>query len=197
MTILVTGSRGAVARNLIDLLRQRGLTVRAASSRPETPDVVRCDLTDPSTFGAVLTGVTSVFLYAQPSHTDAFVEEAISAGIEHVVLLSSAAVLNPDAENSPLAKSHLDVEKALTASSIRNAGQPTTSRPRSAAPSPGRARTPADQQRRDRGRAGAGPRQAVNIKDPCELVLEAATGHERGLVLNGTVVLNGMTTMSW
>jgi uncharacterized protein YbjT (DUF2867 family) len=119
MTVLVTGSRGAVARNLIDLLRRRGLTVRAASSRPEAPDVVRCDLTEPSTFAAALNGVTSVFLYAEPSHIDAFVERATGAGIEHVVLLSSSAVLNPDAENSPLAQSHLDVEKALAASSIR------------------------------------------------------------------------------
>lgn len=31
MTILVTGSRGAVARNLINLLHERGIAVRAAS----------------------------------------------------------------------------------------------------------------------------------------------------------------------
>ncbi|MGW5663508.1 SDR family oxidoreductase [Streptomyces sp. NPDC003758] len=119
MTVLVTGIRGAVARTLIGLLRERGLAVRAASSRPGDPDTVHCDLTDPSTFTTALKGVTSVFLYAEPSRIGEFAHEATSAGVEHVVLLSSAAVLAPDAENSPLAKSHLDVEKALDASSLR------------------------------------------------------------------------------
>ncbi|WP_433189040.1 NAD(P)H-binding protein [Actinoallomurus sp. CA-150999] len=119
MTVLVTGSRGAVARHLIALLEERGLAVRAASSTPESPDTIRCDLTDPSTFAAALKGVTSVFLYASPSHIGAFVEEATGAGVEHIVLLSSSAVLAPNADDSTVAKNHLDVERALTASSIR------------------------------------------------------------------------------
>ncbi|WP_433218751.1 SDR family oxidoreductase [Microtetraspora malaysiensis] len=120
MTVLVTGSRGAVARTLIGLLRERGLAVRAASSRPAGPETIRCDLTDPSTFAAALNGVTSVFLYAEPSHTGAFTEEAAAAGVEHIVLLSSSSVLAPDAEKSPLATSHLDVERALDASSLHS-----------------------------------------------------------------------------
>ncbi|MET9064102.1 SDR family oxidoreductase [Streptosporangium sandarakinum] len=120
MTVLVTGSRGAVARALAGLLRERGLAVRAASSRPDGPDTVRCDLTDPSTFAAALKGVTSVFLYAEPSHAGAFIEEAAHAGVEHIVLLSSSSVLAPDPEDNPLAKSHLDVERALDASPIRS-----------------------------------------------------------------------------
>ncbi|GHK06007.1 nucleotide-diphosphate-sugar epimerase [Streptomyces sp. Y2F8-2] len=118
MTVLVTGSRGAVARTLIGLLRERGFAVGAASSRPDGPDTVRCDLTDPSTFATALKGVTSVFLYAEPSRIGEFAQEATDAGVEHVVLLSSAAVLAPDAESSPVAKSHLDVEKALDASCL-------------------------------------------------------------------------------
>ncbi|MEU9831912.1 NAD(P)H-binding protein [Streptosporangium sp. NPDC048047] len=120
MTVLVTGSRGAVARSLIGLLRERALPVRAASSRPDGPDTVRCDLTDPSTFAAALKGVTSVFLYANPSHAEAFAEEAARAGVEHIVLLSSSSVLAPDAGDSPVAKSHLDVERALDASPVRS-----------------------------------------------------------------------------
>jgi uncharacterized protein YbjT (DUF2867 family) len=119
MTVLVTGSRGAVARNLIGLLRERGLAVRAASSRPEGPGTIACDLTNPATFAAALKGVTSVFLYAESSRIGAFAEEAAGAGIEHIVLLSSSSVLDPNAESSPLAKSHLDVERALEASPIR------------------------------------------------------------------------------
>lgn len=118
MTILVTGSRGAVARSLIGLLRERGLDVRAASSRPEDPDTVRCDLTDPATFAAALKGVTSVFLYAEPSHAGAFAEEAARAEVEHIVLLSSSSVLGPNAETSPVARTHLNAERALAASSV-------------------------------------------------------------------------------
>ncbi|MER6946061.1 NAD(P)H-binding protein [Nonomuraea sp. NPDC000554] len=119
MTILVTGARGAVARNLAALLRQRGLQVRLGSKSPGDPAIVRCDLSDPTTFPAALEGVTSVFLYAEASHIDAFVKEAVRAGVEHVVLLSSSSVLAPDAEARPLAASHLEVEWALTASSLR------------------------------------------------------------------------------
>ncbi|WP_101787234.1 NmrA family NAD(P)-binding protein [Nonomuraea indica] len=120
MTILVTGARGAVATALIDLLRQRGLPVRPASSRPSDPSIATCDLTDPATFPAALAGVSSVFLYAEPSYVDAFVKEAITAGVEHIVLLSSSAVLASDAETNPLAKTHLDVEHALTVAPVRS-----------------------------------------------------------------------------
>jgi uncharacterized protein YbjT (DUF2867 family) len=120
MTILVTGARGAVGSALIALLRQRGLPVRPASSRPDDPSIARCDLTDPTTFPDVLAGVGSVFLYAEPSHAGAFAKEAVTAGAEHIVLLSSSAVLAPDPEANPLAKSHLDVEHALTASGVRS-----------------------------------------------------------------------------
>jgi len=124
MTILVTGSRGAVARNLINLLHERGTAVRAASNEPDKlslPDgvsTVKLNLKDPATFSAALKGISSVFLYAEASNIDAFIEQAV--GVEHIVLLSSASVLNADAERDPLAKSHLDVEKALAASAIES-----------------------------------------------------------------------------
>ncbi|GGK65633.1 NAD-dependent epimerase [Planomonospora parontospora subsp. parontospora] len=120
MTILVTGARGAVATELISLLRRRDLLVRPASSSPGEPATVRCDLTDPSTFPAALEGVDSVFLYAEPSHIDAFVNEAVTAGVEHIVLLSSSAVLAPEAEANPLAKTHADVEHALASAPVRS-----------------------------------------------------------------------------
>ncbi|WP_214411755.1 SDR family oxidoreductase [Sphaerisporangium fuscum] len=119
MTVLVTGGRGSVARHLVTLLRERGLDVRAASSAPTDPSIVKCDLTDPATFPAALAGVTSVFLYAEASGAEAFAKEAVAAGVEHVVLLSSSAVLAPDAETNLLARSHLDVEKILKASPLR------------------------------------------------------------------------------
>ncbi|MFI6293798.1 SDR family oxidoreductase [Nonomuraea sp. NPDC050790] len=118
MTILVTGSRGAVARALIPTLRERGLPVRAASSAPEADGTVHCDLTDPGTFAAALDGVTSIFLYAEASHADAFADEAVKAGGRHVVLLSSSSVLADDPAGNPLAASHLEAENALLRSPI-------------------------------------------------------------------------------
>ncbi len=124
MTILVTGSRGLVGGTLLALLHGNGHRVRAASKEPEklSPPggvpTVRCDLTDPATFPAALAGVTSVFLYAEPSHIGSFVEQAADAGVEHIVLLSSSSVLSPDADTNPIARSHREVEQALTASSV-------------------------------------------------------------------------------
>ncbi|MFG2878371.1 NAD(P)H-binding protein [Streptomyces sp. NPDC048337] len=119
MSILVTGGRGAVARGLSALLTSRGIPHRLASREPDRADTVHCDLSDPVTFPGALEGVRSVFLYAEAAGIDAFVKEAVAAGVEHVVLLSSSSVLSPDAADSPLSASHLAVEQALTASSLR------------------------------------------------------------------------------
>lgn len=124
MTTLVTGGRGRVARALVDLLRADGRPVRVASNAPERlelPDgtpTVRCSLGEPETFPAALDGVTSVFLYAQASHADAFLAEAERAGVEHIVLLSSTAALVPDDVRNPIADMHRDAERALAASPI-------------------------------------------------------------------------------
>ncbi|MGW1889923.1 SDR family oxidoreductase [Streptomyces sp. NPDC002004] len=122
--ILVTGGRGAVAAHVLTLLHEQGLPVRVGSSAPSELDLpdgvpsVALDLTDPATFPAALTGVTSVFLYASAERIDDFADHAVAAGVAHVVLLSSSAVFSPDPESSPVAKSHLDVERALLASSV-------------------------------------------------------------------------------
>ncbi|KIF76071.1 NmrA family transcriptional regulator [Streptomyces sp. 150FB] len=127
MTTLVTGSRGRVGATLVNLLHSKGLGVRAASGTPEqlSPPsgvpTVKCDLGDPSTFAAALDGIESVFLYAQPAHIDAFIAEAESAGVRHIVLLSSSSVLEPPAAegaDSPIAVLHRDVERALEAGPV-------------------------------------------------------------------------------
>ncbi|MEU8400963.1 NAD(P)H-binding protein [Nonomuraea sp. NPDC048892] len=120
MTTLVTGARGAVATALIGLLRERGLPVRPASSTPADPSIVRCDLRDPSTFAAALAGVTSVFLYAEPAYAAEFAQEAADAGVEHIVLLSSSSVLTPEPDADPLARSHVEAERALTSAPVRS-----------------------------------------------------------------------------
>ncbi|MGA4843821.1 SDR family oxidoreductase [Streptomyces sp. G45] len=122
--ILLTGGRGAAATQLLPLLRAAGLPVRVGSAEPAALDLpagvpaVALDLTDPTTFPAALDGVTSVFLYASPQHAGAFADAAHRAGVTHVVLLSSAAVLGPAPEDSPLARAHLDAEHALLASPV-------------------------------------------------------------------------------
>ncbi|GAA1357453.1 NAD(P)H-binding protein [Streptomyces beijiangensis] len=124
MTTLVTGSRGKVGTALIHLLHGRGAPVRAASAAPEKLELpagvesVKLDLGDPATFPAALSGVTSVFLYAEPSHIGDFLEQAEAAGVEHIVLLSSSSVLAPDAADNLIAANHLTVEQALDASPI-------------------------------------------------------------------------------
>ncbi|MFI2351889.1 NAD(P)H-binding protein [Streptomyces sp. NPDC019443] len=124
MTILITGSRGKVGSTLLTLLHEAGAAVRAASGSPDRlslpapVDAVKCALDDPTTFPAALDSVTSVFLYAEASQIDAFLDEAGAAGVEHIVLLSSSSVLDPDAAGNPIAASHLAVEQALAASPI-------------------------------------------------------------------------------
>ncbi|MFI6998968.1 NAD(P)H-binding protein [Nocardia sp. NPDC050175] len=117
--ILITGGRGAVATQLLTLLHADGLAVRVGSGRPEElqlpADVsaVACDLKDPNTFPAALAGVTSVFLYAEAAAIKEFVAAATEAGVEHIVLLSSSAVLSPDPAANPVAKAHHDAELGL------------------------------------------------------------------------------------
>ncbi|MBZ4317817.1 NAD(P)H-binding protein [Streptomyces huiliensis] len=124
MTTLVTGARGRVGRVLIDLLRSDGRPVRAGSNAPEElslptgTESVRCALGEPETFPAALDGVTSVFLYAQASHADAFLTEAERAGVEHIVLLSSTAALAPEDVRNPIVDMHRDAERALAAAPI-------------------------------------------------------------------------------
>ncbi|WP_318210711.1 NAD(P)H-binding protein [Streptomyces sp. SJL17-1] len=120
MTVLVTGSRGRVASTLLGLLDAAGIKAKAASknpadlSPPPGVETVRCDLTDPATFDTALTGVDSVFLYAEAGRAEAFADRARAAGVEHVVLLSSSSVLAPDAAENPIAASHLAAERAFS-----------------------------------------------------------------------------------
>lgn len=124
MTVLVTGSRGKVGSLLVRLLADHGVPVTAASASPEKltpPDgvpTVRLALDDPTTFAAALDGVTSVFLYCDPTHIGQFTADAVAAGVEHVVVMSADAVLRADAGTNPIAAPHLAVERALAAAPL-------------------------------------------------------------------------------
>ncbi|WP_086840981.1 NAD(P)H-binding protein [Amycolatopsis kentuckyensis] len=124
MAVLVTGARGAVAREVVSQLLAAGERVRAASAAgppvgfPSEVDTVHADLGDPATLPAALAGVEKVFLYAEPAGADGFAAAALAAGVRHVVLLSSGAIIHPGAGNGPIALKHAAVEKVLEASGI-------------------------------------------------------------------------------
>ena len=121
MTVLVTGARGAIARNVINQLLDAGVTVRAASRVPGATDLpegvepVRVDFTAPETLAPALEGVEKVFLYAAHEGIEAFTAAAQEAGVKHVVLLSSAASADPE---NQIGRMHYVVEQALEASGI-------------------------------------------------------------------------------
>ncbi len=117
--VLVTGARGQVGRLVLAGLLAAGVPVRVSSRRPQPEDfpagvdAVRMDLADRATLAPALAGVDKVFLYAESETAGAFAEAALGAGVRHVVLLSSASVIEPEAAASPIAARHLAVERAL------------------------------------------------------------------------------------
>jgi uncharacterized protein YbjT (DUF2867 family) len=124
MVMVVFGARGNVGRHVAAGLRAAGEQVRttsrnpaAAGFPPHTP-VVAADLERPESLPAALEGAEKVFLYAKPNGIQGFVEAARSAGVRHVVLLSSGAVVNSGAEHNPIAQQHRAVELAIERSGL-------------------------------------------------------------------------------
>ncbi|GLY77892.1 NAD(P)H-binding protein [Actinoallomurus iriomotensis] len=124
MVTVVFGARGNVGRHVADGLLAAGERVRATSRTPEAAglsphvEVVAADLERPETLPAALEGAEKVFLYAKPDGVQGFVEAAGSAGVRHLVLLSSAAIVADDAERNPIAQAHRTVELAIERSGI-------------------------------------------------------------------------------
>jgi uncharacterized protein YbjT (DUF2867 family) len=90
--ILVLGGTGKTGRRVAQRLQERGFTTRIASRSADLP----FDWNDSSTWDAALKGVTAVYVnyapdLAIPGATDAiraFVDKAVAAGVERLVLLS-------------------------------------------------------------------------------------------------------------
>ncbi len=124
MTILVTGATGNVGRNVVELLLAADAPVRATSRNPKTArlpagvDVRAGDLGDPGSFGDALSGVEKLFLFPNPSGVADFLRAAKASGVRHVVLLSSAAVSEPDVTANPIGLMHLSVEQAVRDSGL-------------------------------------------------------------------------------
>ncbi|AZS83018.1 hydroxylase [Streptomyces griseoviridis] len=117
MVTVVFGARGNVGRQVAAGLADLGVPTRLTSRTPDATRVA-ADLEVPGTLPGALEGATQVFLYAKPAGVDAFVAAARAAGVRHVVLLSSAAVVQPGADTNPIARDHRAVEQALEESGL-------------------------------------------------------------------------------
>lgn len=124
MITVVFGAGGNVGRHVAAALGSAGEKIRLTSRKPHPvgfppgAEVVTADLERPETLPAVLEGAQRVFLYAKPEGIDGFVTAAESAGVQHVVLLSSGSVVHPNAAHNPIAQAHIAVESALEHSGL-------------------------------------------------------------------------------
>ncbi len=122
MTVLVTGARGSIARNVIAQLVLAGVPVRAASRNPAAVELpggalpAHVDFTAPETIAPALEGVEKVFVYAAHEGMEHFVAAAEASGVKHVVLLSSASVVGGG--GNPIADMHLAAERPIEASDL-------------------------------------------------------------------------------
>ncbi|MGP4023060.1 SDR family oxidoreductase [Actinomadura sp. 3N407] len=95
---VVTGATGMLGRHIVDGLLSAGRPVRAVSRRPQRAglppgvDVVAGDLHEPSTLDTAFTAATALVLISVPDTAAEVVACAQAAGIEHIVVVSSAAV---------------------------------------------------------------------------------------------------------
>lgn len=121
--ILVTGATGNVGRQVVEQLVAAGERVRALSRHPERsvwPDGVEPvtgDLTAELPDG-LFAGVHALYLFPEPSRVGAVVAGARSAGVRHVVVLSSLAAGMDPADGMVLRRRHVAVEEAVEASTM-------------------------------------------------------------------------------
>ncbi|MBM7776540.1 uncharacterized protein YbjT (DUF2867 family) [Actinokineospora baliensis] len=114
MTILVLGATGKTGRRLYRTLHDAGESVRAASRTSPT----RFDWSIPDTWAGALSGASAIYFVApdDPAPVEAFVEQAVSAGVGRFVVLSgrgldsSAGDAFPGMAAADRAVSALDVE---------------------------------------------------------------------------------------
>ena len=120
--ILVTGGAGNVGANVVRQLLDAGEKVRVITrnpsdrSFPDQVEVVPSDLTRPETLPAALSGVDRAFLFPVYNGLDGFLKAARRADLQHVVLLSSAAVEFPPP--GWIREVHLQLERAVAASGL-------------------------------------------------------------------------------
>jgi uncharacterized protein YbjT (DUF2867 family) len=101
VTVLVTGARGNVGREVVQQLLKLGLQVRAASSTQASGpslgvESVALDFYRPETFAPAVAGCQALFLVRPPAISkvkqtlNRFLDVAVAQGVQHVVFLSVA-----------------------------------------------------------------------------------------------------------
>jgi uncharacterized protein YbjT (DUF2867 family) len=119
LMILVTGASGNVGSCVVRQLIEAGEPVRALTRHPQSarfPDrveVIAGDLADPTSLAPAFVGVDRMFFFTPPQGGVAVVQAARAAGVERVVVLSSAATQKTDPRVNPIAARHDAVEKAV------------------------------------------------------------------------------------
>ncbi|MFD9908573.1 SDR family oxidoreductase [Streptomyces sp. NPDC059063] len=124
--IVVTGATGNVGRALVHQLTAAGAPVRALTRDPQRADLpAAADVTplvvtpDPADMTAQFDGAKELFLHvaAPGDHTAAFLAAARTAGVEHVVALSTIAV-----EDGPEADSFIHTMHRKLEQDVRDSG---------------------------------------------------------------------------
>jgi uncharacterized protein YbjT (DUF2867 family) len=121
--VLVTGATGRVGRMVIDLLRGKGVPVRAlihraeaAPSLPVDVEVVTGDLTVPDSLDTALQGVGAVFLvWTAPGATVQDVVDRLAIHARHIVFLSAPhTIAHPFFQQpNPMAALYADIEERI------------------------------------------------------------------------------------
>jgi uncharacterized protein YbjT (DUF2867 family) len=119
--ILVTGATGNVGRNVVSLLMAKGVLVRAvtrnpdAASLPDGAEMVRADLSDPSSLTTCLDGVDSAFLMFRALAVPAApIIRFLGQCVRRIVFLSSSAIQNRlPVQTNPIGKFHLEAEEEI------------------------------------------------------------------------------------
>jgi uncharacterized protein YbjT (DUF2867 family) len=122
--IFVTGSTGNVGSEVVGALLEAGEEVRALvrsdearSSLPPGAEAFVGDLNDPNSLVDAFAGARGVYLLAGYNDMPLFLSHARRAGVEHVVLQSSAAVPSGDMGNA-VAAYHIEAEAAVRDSGL-------------------------------------------------------------------------------
>ena len=121
--ILVTGATGRVGGSALSQLRRKGVAVRALvrdprrAALPEGVEAVRGDLADPTSLGAALDGVESVFLVWPTIAADDAAPAVVAEIAKHAgrVVYLSANGVSPESTEGILG-SHAMMERLIAAS---------------------------------------------------------------------------------
>ena len=120
MTVLVTGATGNAGGAVVQSLAAEGLAgralVRAEAALPDGIAAVYGDLNRPETFVDSLDGVTGIFLLSGYDGLDELLGNAVRAGVQKVVVLSSSS-LDGEVSNAVAAYHHA-TEEAVKASGL-------------------------------------------------------------------------------